>query len=192
MAQRLVLSCKKKQKESLHFLPPAGAVVTEWSRHRWESSKMLYSIMKFKKVSFLLLILQGFVLFSCSKDQTNEIDEPTAKIGDWKYAYTWKGLGKDCVAPPKDCGAFQYGEEAKPIQNNLDKNLNVKAVELFFDSENANELFPNLDVTTLLKLQSGKYKLVKYTNTNGDDFYFGGQGNVSMDNFEFVLKLDKQ
>ena len=55
-----------------------------------------------------------------------------------------------------------------------------------------NELFPNLDVTTLLKLQSGKYKLVKYTNTNGDDFYFGGQGNVSMDNFEFVLKLDKQ
>lgn len=138
-------------------------------------------------------------IYSCAKEsniQNAEVIDQNVetRAGDWKFAYTWKGLGKDCVAPPKDCKAFKRGggtsDESPIIQSTLDGDLSNTGTQSFFLSSNASVLFPGLDVEILSKLQSGLYRMHKFTNTNGDDFYFAGKEIVNQENFEFVLKLD--
>ena len=68
----------------------------------------------------------------------NEIVTRSAS-GPWKFAFTWQGVGKDCIAPPKDCGAFQVVNAAiTTIQTVLDSDLTESGVQNFFLSNDMN------------------------------------------------------
>ncbi len=137
------------------------------------------------------------LLISCAKEGYNENkfvalqNQVTARAGEWKFAYTFHGIGNKCISPPKDCGAFRVGEEAISIQDDLDFDLTETGVQNFFLSQNAGVLFPSFNGPILAKLQSGDYRMYKITNQDGEDLYLAGQGNVSLNNYEFVLRLDK-
>lgn len=111
------------------------------------------------KLNYFLLLLTiqifSFSILSCTKDQEkNEISNQSTetRTGDWKFAYTFQGIGKKCVAPPKDCGAFKVGDEALPYQSDLDNDLTKIGVKNFFLSNNSSKLFSGLNGITLTRL----------------------------------------